>query len=206
MTLLSDFFPAGGASKAPWDNDNFPDIDDYVVDNYYESTASFEGSATAITLTDISFAPFVPFADHTFTGIAFSCYGTQSTTIQMGIYDSDAAGNPNSLLTADNLSVTLGGAPAFNEITISEALTKDTLYWLAIIASAQTSFLNMLKTIKHHSYRLGMSPEKAALINSTQSISPMTFPKMTHTPGNPLPATAVIDTATALMPRIWLRA
>jgi hypothetical protein len=205
MTIELKDKSGGGGSLPPWNNDSLYTIDDYIAGNYYESTVPFTSTATAITLTNIAFAPFVPFKDHTFTGMGFSCYGTQTTTIYMGLYDSDASGNPDSLLTANNLSVTLGGTAAFNVITIDEDLTADTLYWVALQMSAQTSTLNMT-SIAHHSYRIGLTPEHAALINASVGAYPLAFPYMSHTAGNAFPATAVPDGVIAQMPRIWLKA
>lgn len=101
--------------------------------SYYDGQVSALAPGTVILSVDfLFFTPFYCSAAQTFDriGINVTTTGTAANA-RLGIYGSTAAFAPGALvLDAGTVAVgTTGG----KEITISQALTTDTLYWLAIV-------------------------------------------------------------------------
>ena len=112
---------------------------DYIAGRYYEPSLNSVGVSTATMAQDVLyFTPFVPFLDHTFDRIAAYNGGTGDTgeKFRLGIYES-TNGRPVDLLL-DAGEITLDGSAALRAITISQALVKDNLYFLAYVGDSST--------------------------------------------------------------------
>lgn len=108
----------------------------YVAGNYYDG--SFDANAPAgngLNADTIYFSPF--YAIEAFTadriGVNVTAGAGAGESGRLGIYESDADGKPGALLLdAGTFSAATTGG---KEITISQALSADTLYWLAIVTN-----------------------------------------------------------------------
>ena len=107
----------------------------FVTGSYYDGTNERQYTTKTLASDTLYFSPiYIP------TAATFDRIGINVTTLgsgasgRLGIYEADADGLPGDLLldagTVDCSST--GG----KEITISQALSADTVYWLALAASA----------------------------------------------------------------------
>jgi len=124
-------------------------LKDKNFDSYYKQPLEFNGyqsnlfyppsiiparvaAGTQITAGYIYYVPFIPIITHIFTGIVIANTNTsyEGVTIDVGIYNNASNNLPGTrLLSAPQ--ITVGATAALNISTISQQLTKGTLYWLA---------------------------------------------------------------------------
>jgi len=126
---------------APYFNEPVP-FPGYLTGNYYQPDISLLNVQTANAATgSLFFTPFVPKDNHTFTGVAVYNKGTADSgkKCRLGIYEDDGTGQPGDLLL-DAGELTFTGTAGLFVITISQALTADTLYWLASTTDSTISF------------------------------------------------------------------
>lgn len=157
------------------------------------SIGAVNTSTIAQAANRLEFYPFIPARDLSIDelGVDVST-AVASSLARVGIY-SDNAGQPNALLrgTAD-LNCATTGAKA--EVVTALALTKGTVYWLAVLASS-TQTLRGLPTAAM--LPLGMNASGGAYLTTRRA---------TQTYASGLPATAPATTLTnAIAPMVRMR-
>jgi hypothetical protein len=154
------------------------------------TTDTFNGLIVAV--------PFIASEAKTWNRIGINCVdGSAGIGVRIGIYSSAANGLPDALLVdSGELDFSSSGN---KEATISQALSANTLYWLALVAesSAVATFLNFSTGADEALLFYGASDgsgASASEVRGTQAYGalPATFP-----------AATITDSSTP--PYIWLR-
>lgn len=118
---------------------------DYAANRYYPAT--IPGVATnfatgSASNNTIYYTPFFCRFSHTFTGISFSNNTSVNTNkFRLGIYSS-LGGVPSALVVdSGELTVSDTSTNVLRTITISQALSANTLYWLAYIGNTSSNIV-----------------------------------------------------------------
>ena len=143
----------GGGADYPYFNEAIKFTGHTVGNNYMPSIPILYAAAATVVADYIYFTPFVPRADHTFVGISLynTSAGENGDNFRLGIYGSDAAGDPDALVV-DTGELTLTAAAALRTSVISEALTANTLYWLAYIGDSVSTYLMTNSSATNYSW------------------------------------------------------
>src|SRR3990167_7880929 len=133
QALIARGYGAANALLFGWNAGN-----DYSASHYYPPTipdAVYASGASALVADYVIYVPFICRFTHTFTKLAFynTGAGDSGDLIRMGIYDSTGGRPVNRLVDGGELTMT--GAAAVNEATISQQLIAGRLHFLAITAN-----------------------------------------------------------------------
>lgn len=181
---------------------------DYSANRYYPHTipgmtGNFStGSATNNT---IYYVPFYCRFQHTFTGIAFSNDTSVNTNkFRLGIYTS-VGGIPSArVVDSGELTVSDTNTNTLRNITISQALSGNTLYWLAYIGNTASAVLKLGAAPNQNVVQeLGFTAATAVGATTpfsviSESLAYGALPA-TATPG------ALVDTASTVVPVLYLK-
>jgi hypothetical protein len=186
-----------GASDALKQTANFGLLS-YVTGRYYGGWGGAQLTGGAFAAVDtLVHVPFYAIEGETFDRIGINVTTLQASGLaRLGIYESAADGTPGALvLDAGTVDCSTTGA---KEITISQALTADTWYWLAIVLN-NGSIGATRYSADEHALNYGFP-------NLTDA-GPAWRYEEAHTFGAlPDPSTAVAAAQNLNMPRIMLRA
>jgi hypothetical protein len=119
---------------------NLPASVGYTTGKYYSpSLVAGQRSANNLTQAIDHFVPLILRRSVTVDRLAL--YNTTAVTVnfRLGIYADNGGGHPGSLLV-DSGQITTSGSAGDNVATISQALTANTLYWLAFNVDTTAQF------------------------------------------------------------------
>jgi len=181
---------------------------DYSSAPYYPPTVP--GLATAfktgaVSNNTIYYLPFFCRNSHTFTGLSFSNNTSVNTyKFRLGVYTS-VNGLPSARVV-DSGELTVGDASAnvLRTIVISQALSANTLYWLAYVGNTSSNLLAMgAGSSQSLVQEVGLTAAAAVSTTTTQisfseSYAYAALPA-TATPG------ALVDTAVSNVPVLYLK-
>lgn len=149
----------------------------YVTGRYYGENNGNGLTTFALTANRLYFAPFFCIATTTFDRlVVYVSTAVAATNLRLGIFNSGSDGFPGTrLLDAGTVASATTGT---KEITISQSLTADTVYWLGVVSDGAPSI------------RVRSNSESPSLgIGDNITTNPDTGIYMSHTYGA-LPASA----------------
>lgn len=167
----------------------------YIAGRYYDGSYNGANAASAtisISANSMRLAPFYCHTTTTFDRIGIAVTTSGAGNARLGIYNANTSGLPGTvLLDAGTVSV---GSVAGVELTISQSLTADTLYWLAVVSDVS---FTMRARDKSASISVGIT-SLTQDNNSDQPFSSFTYAALSSTP--------TISYGNVYPPRIMLRA
>jgi hypothetical protein len=177
----------GGVSGAPGVHVREPGL----VSGSYLSQAINASALTTVNAAPnrIEFFPFIPSRTITVNELAIEVTTLLATSLaRIGIYDSNASGNPNNLLVGSTVNLDCATVGAKTVAIAATALNAGSIYWLAVHSSSTQTYrgvvvaalqslghdatLNTVYTCRRATVAFGALPAVAPATTLTAAIVP----------------------------------